>query len=64
MVHAFKQIFMIMNEFPEFLNQVFRPIEIEGKNNKPQRFQILQTFRVQKQILEGYSFLPKEFLEK
>ena len=41
-----------------------KPIETKGKNNAPQRFQILQTFQVQKEILEGYSFLPKESLEK
>ena len=41
-----------------------KPIETKGKNNDPQRFQILQTFQVQKKILEGYSFLPKEFPEK
>ena len=52
-----------MNEFTKFLNWVFKT-ETEGKNNDLQRFQILQTFQVQKQILEGYSFLPKEFPEK
>ena len=54
---------MIMNEFTKFLNWVFKT-ETEGKNNDLQRFQILQTFQVQKQIIEGYSFLPKEFPEK
>ena len=33
------------------------------KDFKRQRFQILQTFHVQ-HILGGYSFIPKEFLEK
>ena len=41
-----------------------KPIETKGKNNDLQRLQILQTFQVQKEILEGYSFLPKESLEK
>ena len=54
---------MIMNEFTKFLN-FSKPIETKGKNNDLQRLQILQTFQVQKQILEGYSFLPKEFPEK
>ena len=52
-----------MNEFTKFLN-FSKPIETKGKNNDLQRLQILQTFQVQKEILEGYSFLPKESLEK
>ena len=45
-----------------------KPIEIEGKNDDLQRFQmiriqILQNFKIQK-ILESYSFLPNEFPEK
>ena len=48
--------------FQNFLTGFSKPIETKGKNNDPQGFQILQTFQVQKQILEGYLFLPKEFL--
>ena len=51
-------------DFQNFWTELSKPIETEGKNNDPQRFQILQTFQVQKQILKGYSFLPKEFPEK
>jgi len=50
--------------FQNFWTGFSKPIEIEGKNNDLQRFQILQNFQVQKQILESYSFLPKEFPEK
>ena len=37
MVHAFKQIFMIMNEFPKK-----KIVETEGKNDDPQRFQMIR----------------------
>ena len=50
--------------FQNFWTKFLKPNETEGKNNDLQRFQILQTFHVQKKILEGYSFLSKEFLEK
>ena len=50
--------------FQNFWTKFSKPIETKGKNNGPQRFQILQTFQVQKQIVEDYSFLPKEFPEK
>ena len=50
--------------FQNFWTGFSKPIETKGKNNDPQRFQILQNFQVQKQILEGYSFLPKQFPKK
>ena len=53
-----------MNEFPKFVNLVFKTNWNKRKNNDLQKFQILQTLKVQKQILKGYLFLPKEFLEK
>ena len=50
-----------MNEFPKFMNRVFRTSWIEGKNNDLQRFQILQNFQVQNKFLRVIHLFPRNF---